>query len=384
MTELIEAEVRRHLETWANEVGVPPVPDIAALEQEGRGRVLRRRGWIAAAAAAVVVLVVVTSVSWALRDVVGMKPAPPIVTPTAPPVTNGRIVNPYKHFAEAISDCSDCRIPFAAFDPDSGKGLFLRAGRVIVADVDGRLADIPCSKELACQSDLVGATLGPHADEVTLVSKKQKVRVFGYDGTIRRTLDLSAGLGRDEIIRELAWSPDRRRLAISTWKTSSSGRTGRVLLFDRDGGAAQLVYTTPTFQVPDCRTPVGVVYDLTWSPDGTRIGVIEYHTRTYCQTLIDVGPHWRRLIVLRLPPAGQTGSATAQRFPPQTHGAALEFAWSPDGTRIAVTVTASPKVGVLELSAEEGRVLARHPGRGPHAVPCCSPMIWLQRHWERS
>ena len=48
------------------------------------------------------------------------------------------------------------------------------------------------------------------------------------------------------------------------------------------------------------------------------------------------------------------------------------FAWSPDGTRIAVTGSGS----VIEISADDGRVLARHPGSGGNGV-AGDAMAWL-------
>lgn len=83
MTEQIEAELRHHLELWAD-VDIPR-PDLVSLEREGRARAARRRGWVAAAAAAVAVVVTIASVSWVLRDGGEVAPAPPVDTPTSGP-----------------------------------------------------------------------------------------------------------------------------------------------------------------------------------------------------------------------------------------------------------------------------------------------------------
>ncbi len=45
--------------------------------------------------------------------------------------------------------------------------------------------------------------------------------------------------------------------------------------------------------------------------------------------------------------------------------------WSPDGTRIAARVT----YGVVEISAEDGRVLARH----PHSRRTSGWLLWTRK-----
>jgi hypothetical protein len=55
-------------------------------------------------------------------------------------------------------------------------------------------------------------------------------------------------------------------------------------------------------------------------------------------------------------------------LPGRIYGLTFAFAWSPDGSRIAVT--SGP--GVTEISAADGHVLARH--RGDDVL---GPLAWL-------
>jgi len=309
-------------------------------------------------------------------------------TPVAT-MSNGRIVNADAYFAQEHRVCRLCSRSLTAFDPASGTGLFAEMrddapttkpphlSRLTVEGPGGDVAELSCPEDFTCRVDprpWIAAALGPQADEITLRRSDQSVRVLGYDGSVRRTLDLSAALhdddvtpSRSEYVDKLAWSPDRSQLAIGTVQWARRGRVARVWLFDRDGGAAQLAYTA-TFPRRDGVTSWGTFLTRPqWSPDGTRIGVVEYHEFVKGGIVL---PGWQGVVVLRLPTADQTGPATTKtlyeyRHP---HWWVAQIAWSPDGTRVAATV----KDGVLELSAEDGTVLDRHPRLK-------GTMIWLQK-----
>ena len=84
MTPSTETEVRRHLALWAD-VDVPPLPDLAGIEREGRARAARRRRWAAGAVAAAVAIVVLVSGFVAFRPGDGPPdPAPPVDSPPSP------------------------------------------------------------------------------------------------------------------------------------------------------------------------------------------------------------------------------------------------------------------------------------------------------------
>jgi hypothetical protein len=380
MTEQIETELRRHLELWVDS-DIPPLPDLVALEHEGRRRRLRRRGRIAAAAA-VVVLVAVTSVAWALRGGSSNGPIPPVDSPTGAPtdtpsdtgMTNGSIVGAEVYFPDVCPTCVD-PLPLMAFDLVRDVGLFARyeldraLGRVIVSDRDGQLGEVSCGDAFPCRYDSFWSkepgevTLGPGADEVTLKSDDQSVQVLAYDGSPHQTLDLAGALGEGEAIEALAWSPDGNRLAVDTVQPVAGGIAARVWLFDRGGGAAQLVYTV-TFPHSEGEHPVADLSSLTWSPDGTRIGVVEKHEVFQNLSYRSV---WQGVVVLTLPPAGQA-SATPQtlaEYPLDWR--VKQVVWSPDGTRVAVALSDR----LLELSADDGSEVARHPW-------IAGTMIWPQ------
>ncbi|HWJ81201.1 MAG TPA: hypothetical protein VNS55_03100 [Nocardioides sp.] len=200
-----------------------------------------------------------------------------------------------------------------------------------------------------------GATLGPGPDEVTAVAGRGTVQVVGFDGRLRRTIDLTAtGIDGEDGVR-LDWSPDGRRLAVAT--TSSVGTV--IWLVDDAGGEPEPAYTAKKgFTVWD---------GPWWSPDGQSV-VVDIGRSVGPTAHID-------LLVLHLAPDGEAGAAPRPRlFHFERHfdwPANGNLAWAPDGTRIAVRT----RDHITEISAEDGSVIAQHPHVGW--------LIWAPRTQER-
>lgn len=298
----------------------------------------------------------------------------PTGTPIDTGMTNGSIVGAEDYFPDMCPPCGDL-LPLMAFDPVTDVGLFARyeldrsLGRVIASDRDGQVGEVSCGDDFPCRYDGFWSkepgevTLGPAADEVTLKSDDQSVQVLAYDGSPRQTLDLAAALGEGEAIEALAWSPDGNRLAVETVQPVAGGLAARVRQFDPGGGAAQVLYTVEFPHSPG-EHPIPHLWSLTWSPDGTRIGVVEKHEIFQNLSYRSV---WQGVMVLPLPPAGQAGASpqTLAEYPLDWR--VRQVVWSPDGTRVAVALNDR----VLELSADDGRELARHPW-------IAGTMIWPQ------
>ena len=149
-----------------------------------------------------------------------------------------------------------------------------------------------------------------------------------------------------------------------------------VWLFDRDGGDPQLVHTATPADPTDgeLRQPP-VLAGLGWSPDGRSLAVS-------IATPPLGRPTWPQLIAFRFEPGEPVRTDVLHVYDDVvTAGTQLvydeeytrfTFAWSPDGTRIAVTGSGS----VVEISADDGRTLARHPGSGGNGV-AGDAIAWL-------
>jgi hypothetical protein len=143
-----------------------------------------------------------------------------------------------------------------------------------------------------------------------------------------------------------------------------------------------LVYT-------DRATEFTVLRDLAWSPDGNTLALL-VAPPMFC----DVPAAWPRLVALRVAPDEAVRAETLNIYDDWVNGCALPhhfhiafpFAWSPDGTRIAVTKGG----GIVEISAENGDVLARHSGEGLEGVQGLTPegeeivipngpLVWLPK-----
>ena len=216
---------------------------------------------------------------------------------------------------------------------------------------DGRVARVACPGVADCDP----AALGPGAGEVSVEVGYKEIQVIDLDGAVRRTVDLGDALD-GESLQGLAWSPDGSRLAVTTRKPNGSGFVANIWLVDRSGGDPQLVHTAATTENLDYgQNPLAYIWSLTWSPDGNRLGFIEEHARigTYEDSLSI------QAVSLLLPRPGQDGTGDPRTLYDYTRRPYDEAAllWSPDGTRVAVRVPRH----VLELSAEDGSTLARHP-----------------------
>jgi WD40-like Beta Propeller Repeat len=132
-----------------------------------------------------------------------------------------------------------------------------------------------------------------------------------------------------------------------------------------------------------------LVVDLAWSPDGRNLGVV---VATNDEGGLAAG-EWPRLVALRLDPGQPVRADELDTYDDKVRLVGTEgllpdhyffefaFAWSPDGTRIAV-----PSQGeVAEISADDGHVLARLPserdfevgGQGALFDGGYGPLAWL-------
>jgi hypothetical protein len=357
------------------------------------------RWWLVAAAAAALAIVAGGLLVRATADRDGSMPATDPDVGQAP-MRNGRIVAGYSAWPEGGTQPPSPGEPgdheWDAFDQASGSFLYLSAqesSRGWVVFEDGSDADFHCAPSANCEL----STFGPGPDEVTAPAQEpedlgyvDRVQVMGLDGTVSDTLDISAATepadGRSHrFLRDLAWSPDGTRLAVGTeaqyrCDPDYASCDVEVWVFDRDGGDPQLVYTEPATSdhlIEGWFTDKPVVVDLAWSPDGRRLGVVVAPTMFLGD---DANRAWPRLVTVQFPPGQPAGADVLHTYddlteaqssfllPGRIYGLTFAFAWSPDGSRIAVT--SGP--GVTEISAADGHVLARH--RGDDVL---GPLAWL-------
>jgi hypothetical protein len=282
-------------------------------------------------------------------------------------LVNGRLQSLKQYVAGVRPGCGDCvGEDQLAFEPSTGRALLASRGdtnALRVVGPHGQLAHLTCPEDFTCRSEpgwASGTALGPGRDEITIEHTDQhRVQVIGFDGALRRTIDLSAALHGNERVDRLAWSPDRTRLAVQTSLSTKAGLLRRIWLVDREGGEPRLVRTVRfEGQPPKGNRALTYVWGLIWSPDSSRLGFVE--EQAYIGTLeISVS---MRALSLGLPEPGGDGPAVAKTvydFASSRPTDSLPWlAWSPDGNRIAVSVANA----VLELSAEDSSVLAHHPG----------------------
>jgi dipeptidyl aminopeptidase/acylaminoacyl peptidase len=299
-------------------------------------------------------------------------------TPAVAPMQNGRI----------IKTGDDTNMPeWDEFDQDTASFLYLSGypsdyPLVSVVREGKRVAEFDCPSSAACDS--IG-TFGPGPDELTVPAASQPddvqaVQVIGFDGTVRDTLDISPTITEDQQLSDLAWSPDGTHLAIST-ETSCDDVTvvceGKVWEFDQDGEGPQLIYTHPSVGVP--LGEVGyppTLHELAWSPDGRALSLLVTPLSLKDASKDEVQPS---LKLLWFSPNRTISTGVWHRYEDvdltpdlveQNYRSYFASAWSPDGTRVAVT----NRNGVVEISAEDGRVLARHPYEDPRGL-----LAWLPK-----
>ena len=373
---------------------VPVYGDLdRAIEQADRER-RRRNGAVAGLAAAAAVVAVIVGVLAVTRDgndspqPIGPSPTPTETRADTTPETtapvnlpaNGHLARAEDLFARALEPCSiitadyelatpgaDCVIWAHDVDAAAGIGLFEEnptdtgndpngpafVTTLRVATQDGVIGQFPSPYEG------VDAELGPGPDEISLPHGRE-ITVVGFDGSERRSIDLSAvlvppeGDRIGEEIRSLEWSPDGTRVAVVSRLHSAEGMSSQIWIVDRDGGQPQLVHTaTNTEPVPANNTPLAYIWSVAWSPDGGSLGFIEEFAYIGGTEVAQS----RRAAILTLSGSGAAVPRTLYDYPSSTVFDEAEILWSPDGARVALRVPDQ----VLELSAD-GRA---DPGPAP-------------------
>lgn len=369
----------------------PPFDDLVTVSRKRRRR--SAMGAVAAAAAAVIVVIAVaTGVAGppqADQGPIAPTPSPTETTAPAEPMVNGRIQSGDDYLGRVGGPCDGCEEADAlAFDQGTGRLLlawpdsdFRHIERLRVIGRDGELAELACPDDFDCGQLLANplATFGPGADEFSVEVAERKIQVVGYDGAVRRTVDVSAALG-DETVYGIAWSPDGRRLALVTRAAPVTGRgfVNNIWLVDPDGHDPQLVYTaSSTEALRKGNSSFAYVGSLVWSPDGKRLGFIEEHELGHRGGRVE--QRSIQAVSLLVPEPGQGGLGAARTLYdyttlPYYHAALV---WSPDGARVAVRSFGQ----VLELSADDGSVLARHPFvERDDPTEDLPPLVWPARH----
>ena len=377
-----ELDVLTRLTDYHDHIAAPTVP-VADDVRRGRRRVTRRRTLAVGGAALAAAGIALTASLVTGNDPDGA-PDPahtPTPTPTEthtaidPVLRNGQITGAQRFFGVEAG-----HYMWRSFDPVSETGLFVTnvnldrsddfEGLTVVGPT-GPLATLTCARDLRCSPEeswlSYAAALGPAADEVTVESGDATAQVIGFDGTSRRTIDLSGTTTGGGEVAGLRWSADGRRLAVVTFQSvgEDDATVTRAWLVDRDGGDAQLVYSLWSDQISPIKHAgsdfdgEGAIWTASawgWSPDGQSL-------------LLDVRtPGQRReygadVVVLHVPPDGPATARTLYHSNRHFDWAG-NVAWSPDGTRIAVrTKVPGPlfKHRVTEISAEDGSVIAQHP-----------------------
>jgi WD40 repeat protein len=339
-----------------------------------RVRRTRRRRDIGRLAIAAVVLVA------AVGGVLAVHDRDAALEPVKPgPVRNGEIVPPKQG-----------ELGWKEFDQPSGSFLWFTApeddvnaapyGDYTVVGKDGELAHLECPFSRVCGWL---QAFGPGPREVSIVERAGwELRVVGYDGTARDTINLRDALAGG-MPSSIAWSPDGSRLAVSTdCENMPADCRAQVWLMDRDGGNPSVVHSepAPTARVEGTKLEP-LLRELTWSPDGDTLTFI-VHTDS-CGAASDAGV-WPRLVALRIQTGRAADAETLHVYDdidchgdlfPIHYPAHYNFAWSPDGTRMAVTSA----IGFSEISATDGQVLARHPTSPvPGEDFLTGPLAWLR------
>lgn len=376
-----ELDVLTRLTDYHDHIAAPTVP-VADDVRRGRRRLARRRtlaaGGVALAAAGIALTAsLVTGSDPERAPDPARTPTPtPTETHTAidPVPLNGQITSAQRFFG-----VKTWAYTWRSFDPVSETGLFVTTvnpdrsddfeGLTVVGPA-GPLATLTCTRDLRCPPEeswpSYAATLGPAADEVTVESGDATAQVIGFDGTLRRTIDLTATVTGGGEVGGLRWSADGSRLAVVTLQFlgEDDATVTRAWLVDREGGDAQLAYSLWFDQISPIKHAssdfdgAGHIWTASgwgWSPDGQSLLLDVWTPRQRMENGAEV-------VVLHVPP---DGPATAQTlYHSNRHfDWAGNVAWSPDGTRIAVRTRVpgtSMRHRVTEISAEDGSVIAQH------------------------
>ena len=226
-----ELDVLTRLTDYHDHIAAPTVP-VADDVRRGRRRLARRRR-LAAGGVALAVAGVVLTASLVTGSAPDGAPDPahtPTPTPTEthtaidPVLRNGQITGAQRFFGVEAGHYT-----WRSFDPVSETGLFVTnvnldrsddfEGLTVVGPT-GPLATLTCTRDLQCPPEeswlSYAATLGPAADEVTVGSGDATAQVIGFDGTLRRTIDLTATITGGGEVAGLRWSADGSRLAVVT------------------------------------------------------------------------------------------------------------------------------------------------------------------------
>jgi hypothetical protein len=349
--------------------------DLAVAQAERERR--RRAGMIAglvATAAVVAVIAGALAVTRGARTATPINPATSTPTsagtvPAADRILNGRIQTAEEYLGRVAARCDDCYWPGTVFDQADGTLLVIDSDPrdrdvtgIRVFGPDGQVASLACPTDFACPRSYL-MDLGPGPEEISMVPNTNtgEVQVLGFDGNLRRTIDVSGAVGENELayLSGLAWSPDGHRLAVQTRARAQA----QIWLFDRDGSEPSLLHTASSTE----GYPRVAVTCLSWSPDGSRLGFVEEHwnmAAEFGRPRSEISESTKAVSLL-LPDAdgGRPAAArtlyeyTKDRHPLYDDDAPSAFLWSPDGARVAVRFYDE----LLELSAEDGTVLAEDP-----------------------
>jgi hypothetical protein len=379
-----ELDVLTRLTDYHDHIAAPTVP-VADDVRRGRRRLARRRTLAASSAALAVAGLVLTASLVSASDPDGAPDPAHTPTPTSTPTEkhsaidpvlhNGQITGAQRFFGVDAGDYS-----WRSFDPVSETGLFVTKVNLAPSSDDfegltvvgptGPVATLTCGRDLPCSPEdnylSYVATLGPAAGEITVGSGDATAQVIGFDGTVRRTIDLMATTTGGGEVGGLRWSTDGSRLAVVTFQYlgGDDATVSRAWIVDGDGGDARLAYSLWLDQISPIKHAgpdfdgEGHIWTATgwgWAPDGQSL-------------LLDVRTPEQRMeygaevVLLHVPP---DGPATARRlYHSNRHfDWAGNVAWSPDGTRIAVRTRVPGSLmrhRVTEISAEDGRVVAQH------------------------
>ena len=216
-----EHDVLSQLVDYHDHIAAPTVP-LADDVRRGRRRVARRRT-LAIGGVAITVAGIVLTASLVTRSDPDSAPQPthsPTEKQTAidPVLRNGQITS-----AERYLDAAASGYDWRSFDPVSETGLFVTSDSgddlegLAVAGRTGPVATLTCARDLRCPPEdnwlSYVATLGPGADEVTVGSGDGTAQVIGYDGRLRRTIDLTATITAGFLPRLRHWTSHPRPLA---------------------------------------------------------------------------------------------------------------------------------------------------------------------------